>query len=72
MTIEIKAKTQAGHVQTFRVDEIIEIDGKAYGAAGIDPDVVATLNHLDGRLTALENSLGAAFQKGTAHNTVKG
>jgi hypothetical protein len=57
MTIAIKCKSKAGHVVTFDVDEIIEIDGKSYIAA---PDVDCIANGFEmiaERLDAIEATL---------------
>lgn len=53
MSHTIKAKSKTGSIVHFDVNEIIEIDGHPYG--GSTADMRDAFNHIDGRLTSLEN-----------------
>lgn len=56
--IEIKAKTRSGVIQSFHVEEILEIDGKPY--RGMPEDLRDAILHLEGRVVALENIISGA------------
>ena len=47
MTVNLKVKTKAGHIQTIVVEELMEIDGKPYELA----------DSLEDRVLALEQAM---------------
>lgn len=51
--IVIKFKTKSGEISELPVKEILEIDGKPYGAAS--PELVANVAHLQGQIDALQS-----------------
>lgn len=62
--ITIKSKSKTGQVIEIQVSEILEIDGKPYRPAQADESIVSLVNHLSGRVAALESILGQLFQRG--------
>lgn len=52
--ITIKAKTPTGHIQEFRVRQILEIDGQPYHGPVTQEDVVHYLSELTNRVARLE------------------
>lgn len=57
--IQIKAKSRTGQIIDLSVEEIIEIDGKLYHPTDEIIELTALVNHLSGRLAAVEAFLGA-------------
>ena len=62
--ITIKSKSKTGQVIELQVSEILEIDGRPYRSAQADENLTALVNHLSGRVAALESIFGQLFQKG--------
>ena len=60
--INLKCKSKTGQVIDLQVSEILEIDGKAYRPAETDENIIQLVNHLSGRLSALENILSQLFK----------
>lgn len=56
---QIKAKTRSGSVQEFHVEEIIEIDGRAY--AGDSQELRDAIIRLCGRVDAIEAILSTSL-----------
>ena len=52
--ITIEAKTKTGNIQQFQVAEIISIDGQPYRPASETEQIRQLVNHLSGRVAALE------------------
>lgn len=62
----LKLRLRGGDITTIQVEEILEYDGKPFLPAdsvrGEIDGVIDALNHLQGRVDALENSQGAILK----------
>lgn len=56
--ITLKMKSKTGQVMEIQVAEILEIDGKPYQPAGNVEVLLQHVNHLSGRVAAIEGVLG--------------
>lgn len=56
--INLKCKSKTGQVIDLQVTEIIEIDGQPYRPVGEVEQLTSLVNHLTGRIAAIENILG--------------
>lgn len=62
--ITIRVKSKSGMVNDLQVSEIVEINGKPYRSAEDSENVTALVNHLSGRVAALEGIVGRMFSQG--------
>lgn len=58
-TIEVQARTVSGLVQSFRVSEILAIDGVPYRSPGDFGDLREHVVHVEARVQGLEAILGS-------------
>lgn len=59
----IKAKTKNGHIQDFQVAEILEVDGKPFQPAGDVEQLKSLVNHITGRIAAIEAIIGGNSER---------
>lgn len=59
--VTIKSKSKTGQVIEIQVQEILEINGKPYRSSEVDESILQHVNHLSGRVAALETILGHQF-----------
>ena len=55
-------RNKNGRTFPFDVEELLEIDGRPFQAGPAPLDVESTLQHFDGRLSAIESILGLQLQ----------
>lgn len=56
--ITIKSKSKTGQVIEIQVQEILEIDGQPYRPSGDYTALASLVNHLSGRIAAIEAIVG--------------
>jgi hypothetical protein len=56
--ITIKSKSKTGQVIDIQVQEILEIDGQPYRPTGDVTALAQLVNHLSGRIAAIEAIVG--------------
>lgn len=62
--ITIRVKSKSGTMNEIQVAEILDIDGKRYQSAGDAENLTALVNHLSGRVAALESIVGSLISQG--------
>lgn len=62
MTIELVVKSERGNVNRLHVEELISVDGRPYTAS---EDLRDYVNHLSGRVQAIENVLAIGGNNGS-------
>jgi hypothetical protein len=53
----IKVKTSSGHITEMQIEELLEIDGKAFRQADETEYLSIQIAKLDGRLTTVERAI---------------
>lgn len=56
--ITVRARTKSGSIQEFNVLEILTIDGKPYQPMETVDELIQHVNHLSGRVDAIEAIVG--------------